>query len=353
MTQNKYVHAKVLSPVLGASLWLFGCSLSLPDDGELFAPPRSSTDDKADSNEDAATGSENNVSDAATGGKGGNDGDGDGFDAGVSENSDAGSSEEHPGEGDAGDTTEPEPDAGPREFDPEEGLILHYRFNESTGNTVHDFAGDNDALVVGTPDGHEQWVAQGRVGGALQLVGGPPPETGTGHYVELPPGILLGLEEVSISMWINRSGGPMWQRVFDLGSGQPVWLFFTPYGGNGLPIVAGRTPGLIFVDFVPIADAGAGVGELKINKPIPVSTWVHFALTWNADEIRVYLDGELVASATVNGRVTPSDLGNTGQNYLGRSQFESDPYFQGLIDEFRIYNRVLSASDVAKLRELN
>jgi hypothetical protein len=313
----------------------------MPQDDELFAPDRSEVDHVSDPDADAGADADEQLPGDTANDAGHDD---------QSEDSSALDAGSDPLTDDAGE--ENSQDAGPHVFDAEEGLVVHYRFNESTGNAVHDFAGDNDALVVGTPDGYEQWVAAGRVDGALKLAGSAAPEGGTGHYVELPQGILLGLRETSISLWLNRSGGPMWQRVFDLGSGQPVWLFFTPYGGTGLPVVAGRTPALIFVDFVPIADAPEGEGQLNINEPIPVSTWVHFVLTWSADQVKVYLNGQLVGQTITHGAVKPSDLGNTGQNYLGRSQFETDPYFDGLLDEFRIYDRVLSESDVAALYEL-
>jgi hypothetical protein len=343
VTQLSEKQRKVVRPLLGASLLLCSCSLSTPAEGELFAPDRPSVDQTPASTVDAGADADEGLPDQAA-------------DAGESEQGrDSGAvrdaeSDSTPAS-DGGDLADATADAGPTIFDPEAGLVVHYRFNESTGNTVHDFAGDNDALVVGTPEGHEQWVAAGRIDGALKLAGGAPPEEGTGHHVELPQGVLLGLDEASIALWVNRSGGPMWQRVFDFGSGQPVWLFFTPYGGTGLPVVAGRTPALIFVDFVPIADAPEGQGELTIHEPIPVSTWVHFVLTWSAQEVKVYLDGELVGQTVTHGAITPSDLGNTGQNYLGRSQFATDPYFDGLLDDFRIYDRVLSASDVAKLHD--
>ena len=334
--ENRHLHG-----LLSVCLVLSGCSLAMPEDEELFAPDRSDVDHASDPQSDAGADSDDSTpgepeSDA------GNDDGGDGDSA-----LDAGAD---PQSGDAGEVNTQ--DAGPHVFVPEEGLVVHYRFNESSGNAVHDYAGDNDALIVGTPENFEQWVSAGRVDGALKLACGAAPQGGTGHYVELPQGILLGLREASISLWLNRSGGPMWQRVFDLGSGQPVWLFFTPYGGTGLPVVAGRTPALIFVDFVPIADAPAGEGQLSINESIPVSTWTHFALTWSADQVKVYLNGKLAAQTTTHGAVKPSDLGNTGQNYLGRSQFETDPYFDGLLDEFRIYDHVLSESDVAELYQL-
>ncbi|NLT76301.1 MAG: LamG domain-containing protein, partial [Planctomycetes bacterium] len=42
----------------------------------------------------------------------------------------------------------------------------------------------------------------------------------------------------------------------------------------------------------------------------------------------------------------PADLGATTQNWLGRSQYEADEYFGGALDDFRIYRRALSASEI-------
>jgi hypothetical protein len=43
----------------------------------------------------------------------------------------------------------------------------------------------------------------------------------------------------------------------------------------------------------------------------------------------------------------PSSLGNTTRNYLGKSQSTSDPYLNGSLDEFRIYNVALSSAEIA------
>src|SRR5664280_3668098 len=63
----------------------------------------------------------------------------------------------------------------------------------------------------------------------------------------------------------------------------------------------------------------------------------------------IYVDG--VAKGTNSGiTVWPSTLGNTTNNWLGRSEFEaSDTTLVGSLDEFRIYNRALTAADVAQL----
>src|SRR5450759_2611786 len=47
--------------------------------------------------------------------------------------------------------------------------------------------------------------------------------------------------------------------------------------------------------------------------------------------------------------LTPSSLGNATNNYIGRSQFNSDPCLNGYVDEFQIFNRALSSTEIAAL----
>jgi hypothetical protein len=62
----------------------------------------------------------------------------------------------------------------------------------------------------------------------------------------------------------------------------------------------------------------------------------------------VFVDG---VSAGTNPAMTlhPMDLGATVNNFLGRSQFAVDPYWSGLFDDFRVYRRALTATEVAAL----
>jgi hypothetical protein len=58
----------------------------------------------------------------------------------------------------------------------------------------------------------------------------------------------------------------------------------------------------------------------------------------------LYLDGQNVASGST--QVRPADLGETTQNWLGRSQYTSDDYFIGSLDDFRIYSTAMSDGQV-------
>ena len=63
---------------------------------------------------------------------------------------------------------------------------------------------------------------------------------------------------------------------------------------------------------------------------------------------RLYLNGVQVGTNTAMPMV-PEDLGATPNDWIGRSEFSSNPYLDGAIDEFRIYNRALSAAEIVAL----
>jgi hypothetical protein len=231
-----------------------------------------------------------------------------------------------------------EPD-GPTPFEPTKGLVLHLPFDETSGTIAQDqTARDRDGNLIGAPT----WEATGKIGGALRL-------NGSGQYVVLPRGMLRDLQETTIAAWFLWNGGALWQRLFDFGDGIPTWVYFSPGAANG-PRAAMRTAG------DPVANLYV---DLIITQSVPVGQWMHVAVTWTDREFKVYFDGVVVAvdsSPPLN--VRPAALGDTMQNWIGRSQFRGppdpgpDPDFNGVVDDFRIYDRALSEAHVAALHAL-
>ena len=80
--------------------------------------------------------------------------------------------------------------------------------------------------------------------------------------------------------------------------------------------------------------------------PVPLDRWLHVLVTYDglqqADGIKVYLNGQLVATKplldTFTGTFTTAPLFRLGSAGDG-------PTFRGLLDEFRFYNRELSADE--------
>ena len=140
----------------------------------------------------------------------------------------------------------------------------------------------------------------------------------------------------SISTWIKPAALTNWSRVFDFGTGQTANMFLTLNAGGAGPRFA-------------ITNAGTGAEQRLTygGQNFPLNQWSNVVVTVSGTQGTMYLNGTVVATNS-NMTLKPSALGNTNRNYLGESQY-ADPAYDGAIDDFAIYNRALSASDVAVL----
>jgi hypothetical protein len=197
-----------------------------------------------------------------------------------------------------------------------------YPANETSGTTLADASGNgNDATLSGAAA-----FATGISGNALYLTGG---------YAFLPTGVVSTLTDFTIALWVKIDTLSTWSRIFDFGTGTTVNMFLTPRSGSGAVRFA-------------ITTSGNG-SEQQINgaAALATGTWQHVAVTLSGATGTLYVNGVAVGANT-NMTLSPSSLGSTTQNYLGKSQY-ADPALMGSIDDFRIIAGALSAADVADL----
>ncbi|MDX9701577.1 MAG: LamG domain-containing protein [Candidatus Auribacterota bacterium] len=78
---------------------------------------------------------------------------------------------------------------------------------------------------------------------------------------------------------------------------------------------------------------------------INVGTWYHFAVTYSNNTVKMYIDGVLNVTAT---RTISNIADSNGAVYIGRNADRGlgNNTLDGVIDEFRFYNRALSAAEV-------
>jgi hypothetical protein len=83
-------------------------------------------------------------------------------------------------------------------------------------------------------------------------------------------------------------------------------------------------------------------GNLNVLGPqlLPLNTWRHVAATFDGANLRLYVNGAQVASTARSGALTTS-----AENLLIGADHYGE-YFQGVLDEIRIYNRALSLSEL-------
>jgi hypothetical protein len=161
--------------------------------------------------------------------------------------------------------------------------------------------------------------------------------SGSGDFVTLPNNVTSSLTgDWSVAAWVNPQANSAWSRIFDFGTGTTRYMFLTVSAGGG-PIR------------FAISTNGGGNNEQVINGTglLPLNQWSHVAVVVSGNQGTLYVNGQAVGTNTAI-TIHPSALGNTNQNWLGRSQY-GDPLLRAQVDDFNIYGRALSADEVTAL----
>lgn len=218
-------------------------------------------------------------------------------------------------------------------------LVLHYAFEETAGTNLPDRGPRAMSATLSDP---AMWTPMGRTGRGIQMQGTTPAT----QYVSLPNGVLTGIDDFSISVWIKLTSNPVWARIYDMGNGLPDpanrFMYLTTNG-----FTAGMSDG------IHAASYGGSVANESIVSTstfLPLNVWKHLALTGSGGQRRLYIDGFPAATLDTGPAVSPREMEPLSPNsWLGRSRFASDAGFPGSMDELRIYSRALTAAEIADL----
>ena len=197
-------------------------------------------------------------------------------------------------------------------------LVLHYALDEGSGNVANDSSGSgNNGTIEGSPAG-----ITGVTGNALGF-------DGSRDYIATGKNLLDSLPAFTIACWLkgdlslgNRSGLV----------GQNDCVEYGVISSNAIQI---WTP---------------GGGSLDMPWPYDADTdWHSVVAVGDGTSLTIYLDG---APAVTGGSAITDNYGTStfSVNIGGGGVFDAtDNWFTGDIDEIRIYQRALSAAEVAGL----
>ena len=194
------------------------------------------------------------------------------------------------------------------------GLVAAYNFDAGSGAVLADVSGNgNNGTITGAT-----WTTSGKYGGALVF-------NGTNALVTVNDSASLHLTTaMTLEAWVDPSAvSSAWRDVIYKGNDN-YWLEATSENSGGVP-AAGATLGS--------SDVGTyGTAALTAN------TWAFLTETYNGSTLALYVNGTLVSSLAHTGNIATSTdpLQIGGDSIYGQ-------YFQGMIDNVRIYNTALTA----------
>jgi hypothetical protein len=197
------------------------------------------------------------------------------------------------------------------------GLVAAYGFEEGTGSSLSDASGaGNNGTISGAT-----WTTAGKYGNALVF-------NGTSALVTINDSTSLHLTTaMTLEAWVNPSAvSSAWRDVVYKGNDN-YFLEASTTTSGGVPCGAGT--------FGTANVWALGTAVLAMN------TWTHIATTYDGATLRFYVNGVQVSTLAQTGAMVTSSnpLQIGGDSIYGQ-------YFQGTIDEVRVYNTALTAAQI-------
>lgn len=205
-----------------------------------------------------------------------------------------------------------------------------WKLDETTGALAADSSGSGNNGTTSGP----LWVP-GKSGNALSF-------DGVNDYVTLPNSI-ANSSIGSVAMWV-KTGVNFTDTI------TPLFYFSPTTDGNG-----GGSHNELHLDFnasdqLHLFIEGAASGDVNVTSPLSYNdnAWHHVAATWDINGNAIlYVDGVQVGSVVHNAVAFIS----SASTYLGRPALTSAStrYYNGMMDDVRLYNTVLSPAEIAAL----
>jgi len=204
------------------------------------------------------------------------------------------------------------------------GLVGWWKLDDGSGTTAAD-AGNSG--LDGSLVGDTSWV-DGIAAGALAF-------DGDGDYVDVGKDPAFDItRQITISAWIKVNAFDTdWQAIVN--KGDSAWRLQRSQG-NTLEFACS---GLL----VPGTRWGNIFGSTDVND----GRWHHVVGTYDGSKICLYVDGQLDASSTASGTIRVNDQ----PVYIGENSEQSNRFWNGLIDDVRIYSYALSPDQIAEITQ--
>ncbi len=178
---------------------------------------------------------------------------------------------------------------------------------------------------------------EGKIGKAVQLSGDDGIGVGVGNFRRYDP--------FSVALWMNTPDVKERAVVFHRSR---AWTDSASRGYQ-LLIEEGKLSTSL-IHFWP-----GNAMRVKTKTPIPTKTWIHVAITYDgssrAKGLKIFVDGKLADQEIYRDNLYKNITGSGGDNITIGERFRDRGFTNGLVDEFEVFNRELSAVEVAQIHD--
>jgi len=205
------------------------------------------------------------------------------------------------------------------------GLMGWWKLDDGAGALAMDSSvhGNSGTLTNGPV-----WVA-GKIGGALRL-------DGRNQYVECGNGPSLNVtDQITLAVWINPSAAGNGQHQHYVTKGDKCYA---------LKHNTGNYMEFDIYDRGWFTARGPAVTAASFN-----GVWHHVAGTYDGKILKMYIDGELQPAFGAESHVGHIPLTATSVSIGRDNDAGGRRYYNGLIDDVRIYNRALSQEEIVRV----
>ena len=202
------------------------------------------------------------------------------------------------------------------------GLVARWKLDESQGRKASDSsANDNDGTLVGNP----KWLASGgKFGGALEF-------DGVDDYVDCGKNADLDIvNEITIAAWVKTND-----------SGNSDFNTYVTKGDAAYGLKHHETNNLEFV----IYDGAWHVAHYPVDSSFN-GAWHHLVGTYDGRALKLYVDGALKTTTPDAGCIIAINDFNLN---IARNSDRTERFYDGAIDDVRIYNYALGADNIGTL----
>ncbi len=197
------------------------------------------------------------------------------------------------------------------------GLVAYYSMDESSGTAVEDVTTNtNDGTASGTV------VVEGKHGDSRSF-------NGSSDYISVPAGSGTSLDidsnPVTLEAWIKPNSLTEEQHIISRGT----------RGTEGYGLAINYDPGFVSVGL-------HGASNFAGTTTLQVGEWYHIVGIVNGSSSSIYVNGKLDSTGTVDIDASDLDM-HIGSSWNGTAE---DYFFDGDIDEVRIYNGTLTSTEI-------